>query len=178
MGNKYGQKKIVMGGVSSFIRNFFVVLFLFFLNAASSSSVLAAGTNSLTVVATVISKNICKFKSKGETLNFGAIDPAGVSNITSTTTVDFVCNGSSSVATYALSSDDGLYETGPGANRMRNTSFTTEYLPYTLSFSPQSGTIPKGVTQTFTISGTVTPSNYRSAYIGNYTDTVVVSINP
>ena len=82
------------------------------------------------------------------------------------------------MATYAISTDDGLHESGPGANRMRNTAVPTEYLPYALSLTPTSGTVPKNETRTLTITGTVTSQNYRSAYTGDYVDTVVISLTP
>jgi len=155
-----------------------VVLFILFLSVLTVPSANAAGTNTLTVAATIISKNVCKFKSGAATLNFGALDPGGTTDVSTSTTMQFVCNGSSSVAAFVFTSNDGLYETGPGANRMINTTVSTEYLPYTLALSPQSGTVPKGVTTTLTITGTVTSPNYRSAYAGNYSDTVVISLNP
>jgi hypothetical protein len=155
-----------------------VVLFILFFSVMTVSSVNAAGTNTLTVAATIISKNVCKFKSGATTLNFGALDPGGTTDVSKSATMQFICNGSSSVAAFVFTSNDGLYETGPGANRMINTTVSTEYLPYTLALSPQSGTVPKGVTQTLTVTGTVASPNYRSAYVGNYSDTVVISLNP
>jgi len=138
----------------------------------------SAGTSTLTVGATVISKSNCKFSSGAATLNFGAIDPGNTADITGTASMQFVCNGSAPLATFAFTTDDGLYEAGLGANRMRNTTTITEFLPYTLSLTPLSGTIPKGVEQTLTINGTITSANYRGAYAGNYTDTVVISLTP
>jgi spore coat protein U-like protein len=138
----------------------------------------SAGTGTLTVGATVISKNNCRFRSGPAVLNFGALDPGNTTDITQTASMRFRCQGSAPMATFAFSTDDGRYETGPGANRMRNTTTITEYLPYSLSLSPASGTVPKGVDQILTITGIVTSLNYRSAYAGNYRDTVVVSIAP
>jgi spore coat protein U-like protein len=153
------------------------VFFLLLLTFASGIPIADAGTGTLTVGATVISKNNCKFRSGPATVNFGALDPGNTTDITQTASMQFRCNGSAPMATFAFSTDDGLYETGPGANRMKHAT-ETEYLPYSLSLSPVSGTVPKGVEQTLTISGTVTSSNYRSAYAGNYRDTVVISITP
>jgi hypothetical protein len=143
-----------------------------------SVSVASAGSNSLTVGATVISKSNCKFNSAASALNFGAIDPNNTTDVVKTTSVNFVCHGSAPIATYAISTDDGRYESGPGAYRMRNASLPTEYLPYSLSLSPTSGTVAKNATQTLTITGTVTSQNYGSAYAGNYADTVVISLIP
>lgn len=160
------------------IRRFAAVAFLLLFLTAIGIPPVAGDTNTLTVGATVISKNICKFKSGAAILNFGALDPGNTTDIMRTATMQFVCNGSAPLATFAVATDDGLYETGPGANRMRNSTVTTEYLPYSLALSPASGTISKGVEQTLTVTGTVTSSNYRDAYVGSYADTVIISLTP
>ena len=81
--------------------------------------------------------------------------------------------------TYFIGDDDGLYETGPNANRMRHTSVTTEYLPYNFALSPQSGTITGNwANYTLTITGTVRGVDYQNAAMGNYSDRVVISIEP
>jgi hypothetical protein len=178
MRKKYNQILNVNVGERICREKYFVISFILFLTVITASFAQAAGTNILTVAARVLSKDVCSFRSGATNLNFGAIDSAGTSDISKTATMRFVCNGSSANAAFAFTSNDGLYETGPGANRMRNSAVTTEYLPYTLALSPQSGTIPRGVNQTLTITGTVTSTNYRSAYVGNYRDTVVISLNP
>lgn len=169
--------KIKKRGIKCGVK-FLALLPLFSLIVMGTGSALAAGTKTLTVSASII--NVCRFNSSTATMNFGAINPAGTTNITRTTNIRFRCNGNASAATFAFTSNDGLYETGPGANRMRNATVTTEYLPYTLALSPQSGIIPSVVNQpqTLSITGTVTSTNYRSAYVGNYRDTVVISLNP
>ena len=154
------------------------LLLLFSAIAANISVTEAAGANTLAVGATVLSDNNCTFRSGAATLAFGAIDPGGTTDITRTTTMRFRCGGRDNPATFDFSTDNGRYETGPGANRMRNTTVTTEYLPYTLSLDPSSGTVPRRVDQTLTITGTVTSPNYRSTYVGNYRDRVIISISP
>lgn len=138
----------------------------------------AAGTNTLSVTATVLSKNICMFSTASSTLNFGSLDPATPVDVTVSTTFDFRCMGSNPIASYVISDDDGLYETAPNANRMRHTTVFTEYLPYNLTLSPTSGTIPKGVWTSLTVTGTVFGVDYQNAYVGSYADTVVISIVP
>lgn len=121
----------------------------------------------------------CRFSSRNAALNFGLLDPANPVDVNANTTIVVRCGGSDPDITFFLDDDDGLYEAGPDLNRMRNTVVTTEYLPYTLSFNPPSGTtIPRNVNVTVTISGTVTGLDYRNAYIGSYSDTVVISITP
>lgn len=151
---------------------------LLFLTAVLWTPVACAGTGTLTVGATVLSKNNCKFRSGAATLNFGALNPANTTDVTQTASMQFRCQGSAPMASFAFSTDDGLYKTGPGANRMRHQTEISEYLPYSLSLSPASGTIPKGEEQTLTITGIVTSSHYRAAFAGNYRDTVIISINP
>jgi hypothetical protein len=154
------------------------LLLLFSAIAAILPVTEAVGANTLTVGAVVLSDNNCTFRSGAATLAFGLIDPGGTTDITRTTTMRFRCGGRDNPATFDFTTDSGRYETGPGAYRMRNTAVTTEYLPYTLSLSPSSGTVPRRVDQTLTITGTVTSPNYRSAYVGNYSDRVIISIDP
>ena len=69
----------------------------------------ASSTHTLSIGATVLSKNICRFNTPGPTaLDFGAIDPSSVVNKTATATTIFRCVGSSPMATYLIISDDGL----------------------------------------------------------------------
>jgi len=132
----------------------------------------------LSVTATVVSNNNCRFNTGSSYLNFGTLDPGNPSDKTVNTSVTFRCGGSSPIATFSITHDSGLYETGPGEPRMRNTSVTTEYLPYTLSLSPTSGTVPRFTNRTLTISGTVQGSQFQKAYVGNYRDRVAISIEP
>jgi spore coat protein U-like protein len=137
-----------------------------------------AGANILTVKAVVLSKNQCKFNSATSALNFGSLDAANPVNKTVATSVVFRCIGSAPNATFLITDNDGLYETGLNANRMRHTTVTTQYLPYSLTYNPQTSTVPKGVDQTLTISGTVLGVDYQDAYVGSYSDTVVLTIEP
>lgn len=139
---------------------------------------LAAGSGNIAVSATVLSKNQCKFNTAAATLNFGNLDPSNPIDVTASATFVFKCVGSDDPATFAMIDDDGLYETGLDANRMRHATIGAAYLPYTLSLNPTSGTAPRNVNQNLTVTGTVTGANYQTAFAGSYTDTVVISINP
>jgi hypothetical protein len=154
------------------------VFALVLLLAAGGPSAHAVDNNILTVTATVLSKNVCKFNSATATLNFGTLDPGNPVDVTQSTIVTLRCNGSAPIAAFNITNDDGLYETGPSANRMRHATVLTEYLPYTLSLNPVSGTVPKNTNRNLTITGTVTGVNYQSAQAGNYADTVILSLNP
>lgn len=143
-------------------------------------AVLIAGTagSTITVSVVVLSKSICKFRSTAASLVFGMLDPGNAVDVTTVTSLEFRCMGGTPFATYAVTDDDGLHETGPNANRMRHLSVLTEYLPYSMAVSPDSGTVPKGEYRTLTVSGTVRGTDYRNSLPGAYSDTVVVTINP
>ncbi|MEK6806404.1 MAG: spore coat protein U domain-containing protein [Pseudomonadota bacterium] len=138
----------------------------------------AAGSHTLSVGATILSKNQCKFTNGGPTaLAFGAIDPSSPADSTATATTTFKCTGSSPMATYQITSDDGLYETSTSAPRMRHGTNLAEFLPYSINL-PQSATVPKNVTQTLTVNGTILAAQFQNALAGAYSDTVVLTISP
>lgn len=139
-----------------------------------------AGTDAavLTVSATVLSKNTCKFSTNSLTLDFLTIDPSATVDRTVNQTLTFVCNGSSASASWFVSAGNGLYSTGPGARRMRNTAVTTEFLPYSLNVSPTSGTAAKGSTVTLSIAGTVAMADFQMATPGSYSDSVTITVSP
>ncbi len=138
----------------------------------------AAGSAAVAVSATVLSKSNCKFSAVPGPLSFGSLNPLNSGNGTASATITFRCGGSAPTATFIISQDSGLYKTGPNGNRMRHATVLTEYLPYALTLSPTSGTVLKNVSQTVTVSGTITAPDYQNAYAGNYADTVVISLNP
>lgn len=120
----------------------------------------------------------CRFTTTAATFSFGNLNPGTPVDVNISTTVTFRCNGNPSPWTYTITDDDGLYETGIDANRMRNTTVPTQYLPYTFSYSPTTGTVPRNTSQTLTINGTVKGIDYQYAYVGTYSDTVVLTITP
>lgn len=135
----------------------------------------ANGATSIAVSAAILSKSKCKFVTASATLGFGAIDPSSAVNATATTTVQFVCNGTANPATYSISQDGGLYNSG--GNRMINTD-GIHYLPYAISLSPASGTVPKGANENLTVNGTVAAADFQTAQYGSYSDTVTLTITP
>jgi spore coat protein U-like protein len=137
-----------------------------------------AESATMTVSAVIPSKNICKFSGGTLALPFGTIDPATGSNITATATMGFTCNGSSPFATFGISAGDGLYSAGPSARRMQHQTLAGTYLPYQLSWTPTSATVPKGSAQVLTVTGTLQPSSFQSALPGSYQDTVVLTLTP
>lgn len=138
-----------------------------------------AGDTSIVIVsATVLSKSECKFNSKTASLSFGNLDTSNPVDRVVSTSITFRCGGSVPMATFSITDDDGLYETGPNQNRMRHTTITSEYLSYSLTLEPTSGTVPKNTNQTLTITGTIKGVDYQDATAGSYSDTIVISISP
>lgn len=137
----------------------------------------AASVN-LSVSATVVSNSNCRFNTTTSTLGFGALDPGNPTDKTVNTTTTYRCGGSAPIATFAITHDSGRYETAPNFPRMRHTTVTTEYLPYTITLSPSSGSVPRNTNRTLTITGTVKGDDYKGARAGNFADTVVLTIAP
>jgi len=134
----------------------------------------AADTHTVTVTANVV--GTCRFNSATSTLAFGSLDPGVGGDVNASTSTTFWCTKN---ASYSITDNDGLYDTGPNANRMRHATTLTEYIPYTFSYNPATGT-GNGRTSpiTLNINGTVTFVNYQNAEAGDYADTVVLSITP
>ena len=150
---------------------------LFCLSALPFAARAAAQT--LGVAAVVLSKNTCQFNNpKSATLAFGNLDPLNPVDVTVNATLRFVCRGSDPIATFLISDNDGLHESGPNGNRMQHATNPAAYLPYSITLSPQTGNAPKNVNQTLTVSGTVLGSDYQTALAGNYADTVTILIQP
>jgi len=137
----------------------------------------AATTQTMTISAVVLSKNVCKFNSTSSALNFGNINPTSASPVTASVTLSYRCNGSDPVATWSVSSDDGLYASGAGQPRMRHATLLTNFLPYTLTF-PASGSAPRNTNLNMTVTGTILPASFSAAPAGAYSDTLILSILP
>jgi|SRR5208337_2474887 len=112
----------------------------------------------------------CNFTSTSSTLPFGTLNPASSANATATMTIGVTCTGN---PTWFLTSNNGLYYTGT-TKRMRHQTVLTEYLPYSVIFSPTSGKKGTNITAT----GTILNSDYINAYIGSYADQVTLTITP
>jgi spore coat protein U-like protein len=140
-----------------------------------------AGSTTIAVSATILSKNNCKFNTNSASLIFGDLNPVATAapDVTREVTINFTCNGKDDVATYVITDDDGQNESGINNNRMQHSTNAAAYLPYIFSVSPETGNIGKGdKTGLLTVTGTVLANNYRSAYAGDYTDVIVISITP
>lgn len=140
---------------------------------------LAAPPAAISVTATILSKNQCKFGNpSSRTLAFGTVDPLNAVDVTAQVQLTFTCNGKDDPAAFSIGDDDGLYETGPNANRMQHLVSPGVYLPYSLTLDPTSGSAPKGSAQTLTVTGVLKGSDYQTAPAGDYSDTVTLTIQP
>lgn len=143
-----------------------------------STPTLAADGIGVSVNAAVLSKNNCKFQgSSTPALAFGNIDPASTTPATASASLTIRCGGAAPIATYALEHDSGLHDTAPNAMRMKHATLN-EYLPYTFTLTPASGSVAKNTNLTIAVAGSVAPASFQAATIGAYTDTVVVTLNP
>lgn len=145
---------------------------------AGAAAAQAAGSSAMTVSAVVLSKSNCKFSGGAMILDFGTLNPASSANATASASIGFSCNGSAPMATFAISAGNGLHSSGPGARRMRHATVATEFIAYSISLSPTSATVPKGVAQTLTVAGTIAPGAFQNATVGTYSDTVVITLTP
>lgn len=148
--------------------------------AASGGRALAVDTATVAVAATVLSNSNCRFSPPNATaaLAFGSLDPLNPADVTVTTSMVIRCGGSAPNATYLITDDDGIHESGPGAQRMQHASVLTEFLPYSFSYAPANATIARNTDTSITVTGTVTGASYQNALAGSYADTVTLTINP
>jgi spore coat protein U-like protein len=146
---------------------------------AAAGPLHAQGSGAFTVSAVVLSKSNCKFVgSSSGTMNFPSVDPSSTSDAVATVNFTIRCGGSAASATFAMAAGDGLWALTPGAQRMRHETTTTEFVPYSLGFSPSSATIPKNTEQAIVVTGRITPASMQSALAGNYSDTVAITVSP
>lgn len=152
--------------------------------ACAATTALAADTGSVPVSAVLVSRNNCKFSTATKTLTISVkndatgIDPTLTSVASGSATATFTCNGNSNSATFVVGANDGAHSVTPGVRRMQHSTLLTSFLPYSLSFSPASATVPKGTSVNVVITATVLASDYSVAAAGTYSDTVGVTVSP
>jgi len=152
-------------------KSFLLVLSVVMLMLASSVS-FAADTGTVNINATVV--GTCKFTTNSANINV-TLDPSVGGTVNGTASLVFWCTKN---ASYTVSDDDGLYETGVDANRVFN-STANEYIPYSFSYTPTSGT-GNGPANPITLNLTASFAqvDYQNASAGIYTDTVTITVNP
>jgi len=137
-----------------------------------------ADRGTLAVSATVLSRSLCIITGqRAMTLAFGAIDPSSTTSKTASVTTTIACIGNQP-ATFSITTDSGQHELGTGNFRMQNGAVATEFLPYSLSISPASATVPQFTNRLITITGTIAPAQFQNVRFGSYADTVAITLNP
>lgn len=140
----------------------------------------ATAADQATVAVSARVVGTCQFNAAGATLAFGDLpfdatgNALGVGPIS--TTLEFWCTNG---ASYTITDDDGLNESGPGARQMQSMTLgTPEYIAYDLTYNPATGTgNGPGNPITLTLNGTV-GATYTANSPDNYSDTVTLTINP
>lgn len=137
-----------------------------------SSKAIAADTGTVNINATVV--GTCKFTTNTANINV-TLDPSVGGTVNGSGSLVFWCTKN---ASYTVSDDDGLYETGVNLNRVFN-STANEYIPYSFSYNPTSGS-GNGPQNPITLSVTASfaQTDYQNASAGTYTDTVTITVNP
>jgi spore coat protein U-like protein len=153
----------------------FAIAIVFVLCYANTTR--AAGPGPVTVNGTILSKSICKFNTASAALPFGILDPANPVNVNASTTIDFRCMGAAGTAVFLITHNGGMNPLGPD-NQMEHVGIPGQFLRYTLTLTPDTGSVPKNVWQTLTIDGTVLGADYQVVPPGDYQDTVVITITP
>jgi spore coat protein U-like protein len=132
----------------------------------------ADDTGQVNINATVV--GTCKFTTSSTTVNV-TLDPSSGLDVTGNGSLQFWCTKG---ASYSVSDDDGLHESGPDQNQVYNSS-ANEYIPYSFSYTPTGGT-GSGPTSpiTLNVSATFQYNDYKDASAGTYTDTVTITVSP
>lgn len=137
---------------------------------ALGSTVWAGDTATVSVSATVV--GTCKFVSGGS-VSF-TLDPSTGGDVNGTVVQPkFWCTKG---ATYTISDDDGMYESGT-THRMKHSTLN-EYIAYTFTYTTTGTGSGPSSPITMDISSKVTGSDYLSASAGSYSDTVTLTITP
>jgi len=132
---------------------------------------MAAGTASVGVSATVLAGS-CRFDSGG-TVSF-TLDHATGGNVIGTITQPvYRC---SKDASFVISDDNGLYESGT-THRMKHATLN-EYIPYSFTYTTSGTGLGNGNPVTMDIASTVAEADYMDVPAGSYSDTVTMTINP
>ena len=152
---------------------FLAVAFLALAIAAMAGRAMAAGTASVGVSATVLAGS-CRFNSGG-TVSFTLNHATGGNVIGTITQPVYRC---SKDASFVISDDNGLYESGT-THRMKHATLN-EYIPYSFTYTTSGAGSGWGwlATITMDIASTVLEANYIDASAGSYSDTVTLTIVP
>lgn len=150
---------------------FLAVAFLALAMAAMAGRAMAAGTASVGVSATVLAGS-CRFDSGG-TVSFTLNHATGGNVIGTITQPVYRC---SKDASFVISDDNGLYESGT-THRMKHATLN-EYIPYSFTYTTSGTGLGNGNPVTMDIASTVVEADYMDVPAGSYSDTVTMTINP
>lgn len=130
------------------------------------------------VAAPVVARDLtCGFKARGLTMSFPPLDPSSGTNATAVLTAATDANLAGDCdkpLTMVISADGG--QNFNGSPRLSN---GTEYIPYSLAGLPINTSGPGNAKYiAFTITGSILWSAYANASVGNYSDTVMISVTP
>lgn len=146
-----------------------VAVMVFLLTAGTA---MAADTQTVAVTASVT--GVCQFLTGGS-MSF-TLDPSAGGAVGGTVTQPtFWCTRGTA---YTITDDDGLYEIGANANRLRHGVTITEFMPYTLTYTAAGTGAGRNSAITMDIAGQVAAVDYLDALAGNYGDTVTLTVNP
>jgi hypothetical protein len=142
---------------------------------------LAGGTHTIAVSASVT--GTCVVNVANSTLTFGAIDPSSAGPVAAVWSGGtFRCTNGSA---YTITSDDGLWESSSGGanNRMKLSSatdctVTTNCIRYTLTKAANGTGAGMTTNISFNVTGQTTQADYQNAAVGNYADTVTLTVAP
>ena len=113
------------------------------------------------------SAQTCSFNpNQPGSTSFGTIDPTLTTPAIFSVTVNYKCTGSAN-ATFTIT---GLNDSGPSAYRLKHIT-QTQYMAYSVSTVITPGT-------KITLNGQIVATDYQNAYVGDYSDTLTITIFP
>ncbi|VTU42860.1 MULTISPECIES: Csu type fimbrial protein [unclassified Variovorax] len=136
------------------------------------SSAFAADNANVQVLANV--QGTCKFLAAPD-VNFGTLDPGAGGDVNAKTDVSFWCTKG---ANYTLNVGNGAnFDSATTARRMK--SATGDYIKYELSPVNASGIgTGRSTPLTFSMNALLRGSDYIDATVGEYQDTVQLTVTP
>lgn len=132
-----------------------------------TGSAMAANTAAVAVSANVVGS--CTIA--GGSIPFGNLNAAGA-GVVNATVVQPQVNCSNGL-NYTVTDDDGLNESGVNANRM---AFGANVIPY--SFTYTAAGVGTGALANMDIAASIAEADYLAKPVGNYSDTVTLTVTP
>ncbi|MCX7770915.1 MAG: spore coat U domain-containing protein [Proteobacteria bacterium] len=167
--------------IKKIIKGLFKPLSLFFVFIYYTTSY--SDTGQISINAVVISGSRCTFQTKNATINLGNLIPGSGIDVSGSASLTFRCQGKSPLV-YSITDDDGLWDNTPGVHRMKHTTLN-EFINYNFTYTPSSETVTDPnpnrtitINRTLNITAIALHSSYQNAAVGNYSDTVTLTILP